>query len=208
MILTGSTPGSVRRWIKDLAGVTSTDWGHLYFQRGSRIDIMDDAGPSTCRPFVVTRYSLYYISHERTPHPRKYKTGFHLRADEQFLKDLDDLSANERPLTSRADYVRKLVPEATKQALRKKRSKVRHLNLIGAHGGTTSFACPTSPLASIAVCLTEILEPERLLLATTKDTPRCLLFRSLVQSSDFLNQRHSHAANEKKLASSGTPRPP
>lgn len=46
--------------------------------------------------------------------PLKYGTGFHMRADEDFLKDLDDLRASERPLLSRADYVRKLVADAKK----------------------------------------------------------------------------------------------
>ena len=52
--------------------------------------------------------------------PLKYKTGFHMRADEEFLQDLDELRAGERPLLSRADYVRKLVADALKRAKAKK----------------------------------------------------------------------------------------
>jgi hypothetical protein len=44
--------------------------------------------------------------------PLQYTTGFHMRCDEAFLRDLDELRASERPLLSRADYVRKLVAEA------------------------------------------------------------------------------------------------
>jgi hypothetical protein len=53
--------------------------------------------------------------------PLKYKTGFHMRADKQFLLDLDELRAGERPLLSRADYVRKLVADAKLRAAAKVR---------------------------------------------------------------------------------------
>ena len=49
--------------------------------------------------------------------------GFHMRADEAFLKDLDDLRAQERPLLSRADYVRKLVADAKMRGLVKGKRK-------------------------------------------------------------------------------------
>ena len=46
--------------------------------------------------------------------PLKYTTGFHMRVDDTFLQDLDDLRAQERPLLNRADFVRKLVADAKK----------------------------------------------------------------------------------------------
>ncbi len=52
--------------------------------------------------------------------PLKYKIGFHMRIDEEFLSDLDDLRAQERPLLSRAEYVRKMVAEAKKELAKKK----------------------------------------------------------------------------------------
>ena len=53
--------------------------------------------------------------------PLKYKTGFHMRADKEFLEDLDELRAQERPLLNRADYVRKLVADKKAQVARKKK---------------------------------------------------------------------------------------
>jgi hypothetical protein len=48
--------------------------------------------------------------------PLQYNTGFHMRCDEEFLQDLDELRAQGRPLLSRADYVRKLVADAKTRA--------------------------------------------------------------------------------------------
>jgi hypothetical protein len=67
---------------------------------------------------------------------------WHPRPGEPFLNNLDDLRAHERPLLSRADFVRKLVAEA-KRALQKSAvNKVRLL--IGAHKGTGGFSSPAS----------------------------------------------------------------
>jgi hypothetical protein len=46
--------------------------------------------------------------------PIKFSGHFHMRIDDEFLSDLDDLRAQERPLLSRADYLRKLVADAKK----------------------------------------------------------------------------------------------
>lgn len=46
--------------------------------------------------------------------PLKYKSAFTMRVDEDFLLDLDNLRAAERPILSRADYLRKLVADAKK----------------------------------------------------------------------------------------------
>jgi hypothetical protein len=44
--------------------------------------------------------------------PLKFVTTFHMRCDQRFLDDLDDLRARSRPILSRADFLRTLVAEA------------------------------------------------------------------------------------------------
>ena len=55
--------------------------------------------------------------------PLKFVTTFNMRCDEQFLADLDDLRAKDRPLLSRADYLRKLVAEAKARGARPARPR-------------------------------------------------------------------------------------
>lgn len=51
--------------------------------------------------------------------PVKFSASFTMRADEEFFADLDDMRVQERPVLSRAEYLRKLVREA--KTARKKR---------------------------------------------------------------------------------------
>lgn len=52
--------------------------------------------------------------------PLKHDAAFTMRTDKQFLADLDDLRVAERPVLSRAEYLRKLVTEAKKGSGRRK----------------------------------------------------------------------------------------
>jgi hypothetical protein len=44
--------------------------------------------------------------------PVRYTTTLHMRCDEDFLAKLDDLRAQERPVITRAELIRKLVENA------------------------------------------------------------------------------------------------
>jgi len=61
---------------------------------------------------------------------RQYTIGFHMRCDEAFLQDLDELRAGERPLLSRADYVRKLVADAKVSVAKTKKTR-RYVHFRG-----------------------------------------------------------------------------
>ena len=52
--------------------------------------------------------------------PIKFSGHFHMRIDDEFLQDLDDLRAQERPLLTRADFLRKMVADAKKELAKKK----------------------------------------------------------------------------------------
>ena len=52
--------------------------------------------------------------------PLKHDAAFTMRTDKAFLADLDDLRVAERPVLSRAQYLRKLVTEAKKAQARRK----------------------------------------------------------------------------------------
>lgn len=45
------------------------------------------------------------------PKEKEYDKAFTMRVKAQFLADIDDLRAKERPLLSRSDFLRKLVDE-------------------------------------------------------------------------------------------------
>jgi hypothetical protein len=53
--------------------------------------------------------------------PKKLKTAFTMRADEEFLGKLDDLRAAQRPVLTRADMLRSLVEERWRSAEKAKR---------------------------------------------------------------------------------------
>jgi hypothetical protein len=44
--------------------------------------------------------------------PIRFTDTFHMRCDEEFLADLDDLRVRERPVLSRGEMIRRLVKEA------------------------------------------------------------------------------------------------
>jgi hypothetical protein len=54
--------------------------------------------------------------------PKKYVTAFHMRVDREFIDALDEVRNAERPILSRADYVRRLVFEALTKKQRRERA--------------------------------------------------------------------------------------
>jgi len=55
--------------------------------------------------------------------PKKFVKPFTMRADDQFFADLDDLRADERPLLTRSDFIRKLVTDAKEAKAKGSRRK-------------------------------------------------------------------------------------
>jgi hypothetical protein len=54
--------------------------------------------------------------------PIRFTDTFHMRCDEEFLADLDDLRVRERPVLSRGELIRRLVKEAKERAGRRKQA--------------------------------------------------------------------------------------
>ena len=84
------------------------------------------AVPSTLRDVwdvLAVRVVLGYFPAMANTAPLKYKSAFTMRVDEAFLADLDNLRAAERPIMSRAEYLRKLVDQAKAAKARAGRRK-------------------------------------------------------------------------------------